>query len=460
MTERNTVEGAADRTQGRETALSGLYRVRQKAQKGKEERFTALLHHVTPELLRESFLQLKREAAAGVDKVTWGEYRKNIVELIPDLHERVHKGSYRARPVRRTYIEKSGGRKRPLGIAALEDKIVQRAVVTVLSQIYENDFKGFSYGFREGRSPHDALDALYVGIERRKVNWILDADIEGFFDNIEHEWMMKFVEHRIGDKRILRLIRKWMKTGYIEDGKRVRQEVGIPQGTVISPLLANIFLHYTFDLWAERWRKKKAKGNVIIIRYADDIVIGFQYHQEGQRLRKELGERLRKFGLDLHGEKTRMIEFGRYAESNRRKRGEGKPETFEFLGFMHICSRNKRGGFFIRRRTNKKRFRKKCREVKKEIRRRMHEEVEATGKWLCSVIVGHQNYYAVPGNMTMVKEFYNQTVTAWLRTLRRRSHKGQNLTWERYNKKKDRLIPKVRLVHPFPNVRFDAKHSR
>lgn len=460
LTERNAAGGTAVRTQGRGAALSGLCRVRQRAQRDKEVRFTALLHHITPELLTWSFYQLRREAAIGVDKVTWEKYREKLTESIQDLHEQVHRGSYRAQPVRRMYIEKDDGGKRALGIAALEDKIVQQAVVKVLNQIYESDFKGFSYGFREGRSAHDALDALYVGIEREKVNWVLDADIESFFDSIDHEWMMKFLGHRIGDKRILRLIRKWLKTGYIEDGKRVRQEVGIPQGSVISPLLANIYLHYTLDLWVEKRRKKEKTGRMIIVRYADDFIIGFQYRRDALEFQKELEERLKRFRLKLHAEKTRIIEFGRYAESNRRRRGEGKPENFEFLGFTHICSRNKKGGFFMRRKTNKKRFAKKCREIKKELKRRMHGDVRVTGIWLRSVIIGHQNFYAVPGNMTMVKEFYNQTIKVWLQTLRRRSQKGQNLTWERYNSIKDRLIPKVRLVHPFPNVRFDAKHSR
>ncbi len=440
--------------------MSGLGRVRQKAQNEKRTKFTALLHHLTPELLTQSFYQLKKDAAEGVDEVTWKEYREELVERIKDLHDRIHRGSYRARPVRRTHIDKPDGSKRPLGIAALEDKIVQKATCTILNQIYETDFKGFSYGFREKKSPHNALDALYVGIIRQNVNWIQDADIKNFFDKIDHDWMMKFLEHRIGDKRILRLIMKWMKTGYIEDGKRVRQEVGIPQGTVVSPMLANIYLHYTLDLWAERWRKTKAKGKMTIVRYADDFIVGFQYREDALHFQTDLKERLRKFGLEINEKKTRLIEFGRFAESNRRDRGDGKPETFEFLGLTHMCSRNKKGGFFIRRKTSKKKFKKKCREVKKEIRKRMHADAKATGLWLRSVIVGHQNYYAVPGNLQMVKEFRDQLIRAWLRSLRRRSHKGQNLTWQKFCKRYKKWLPKVRTIHPFPSVRFDALHSR
>ncbi len=331
MTKRNTVEAAANRTQGRLFASFGLYGIRQRAEQYKDEKFTALLHHITPKLLRESYYMLKRKAAYGIDEQTWDDYYENHYNQIDDLHERVHKGSYRAQPVRRTYILKEDGRQRPLGIAALEDKIVQQAVRIVLNQIYEADFMNFSYGFREGRSQHNALDALYVGITQRKINWILDADIQGCFDNINHEWMLKMLERRIGDKRILRLIRKWLKTGYIEDGRRTRQETGTPQGAVISPLLANIFLHYVVDLWVAQWRKNKARGDMIIVRYADDFVIGFQDYTEALEFLTEMKVRVEKFGLKLHPEKTRLIEFGKYASSNRKKSGKGKPETFDFL---------------------------------------------------------------------------------------------------------------------------------
>jgi group II intron reverse transcriptase/maturase len=399
---------------------------------------------------------LKRKAAYGIDEQTWDDYYENHYNQIDDLHERVHKGSYRAQPVRRTYILKEDGRQRPLGIAALEDKIVQQAVRIVLNQIYEADFMNFSYGFREGRSQHNALDALYVGITQRKINWILDADIQGCFDNINHEWMLKMLERRIGDKRILRLLRKWLKTGYIEDGRRTRQETGTPQGAVISPLLANIFLHYVVDLWVAQWRKNKASGDMIIVRYADDFVIGFQDYTEALEFWTEMKVRVEKFGLKLHPEKTRLIEFGKYASSNRKKSGKGKPETFDFLGFTHMCSKNKKGDFFLRRKTIKKRFKKKCKEVKQELWKRMHDNIKLTGEWLASVITGYANYYAVPGNMKRVKAFYDRSVREWLRVLRRRSQKARNLKWKEYRKYVEMWITRPRLVHPFPDLRFRA----
>ena len=456
LTKRNTVEAAANRTQGRLFASFGLYGVRQRAEQYKDEKFTALLHHITPKLLRESYYMLKHKAAYGIDEQTWDDYYEDHYNRIDDLHERVHKGSYRAQPVRRTYILKEDGRQRPLGIAALEDKIVQQAVRIVLNQIYEADFMNFSYGFREGRSQHNALDALYVGITQRKINWILDADIQGCFDNINHEWMLKMLERRIGDKRILRLIRKWLKTGYIENGKRIRQETGTPQGAVISPLLANIFLHYVVDLWVAQWRKNKARGDMIIVRYADDFVIGFQNYTEALEFLTEMKARIEKFGLKLHPEKTRLIEFGKYAGSNRKKSGKSKPETFDFLGFTHMCSKNKKGDFFLRRKTIKKRFKKKCKEVKQELWKRMHDNIKLTGKWLASVITGYANYYAVPGNMKRVKAFYDRSVREWLRVLRRRSHKARNLKWKEYRKYVEMWITRPRLVHPFPDQRFRA----
>jgi RNA-directed DNA polymerase len=456
LTKRNTIEAAANCTQGRLFASFGLYGVRQRAEQYKDEKFTALLHHITPKLLRESYYMLKRKAAYGIDEQTWDDYYENHYNRIDDLHERVHKGSYRAQPVRRTYILKEDGRQRPLGIAALEDKIVQQAVRIVLNQIYEADFMNFSYGFREGKSQHNALDALYVGITQRKINWILDADIQGCFDNINHEWMLKMLERRIGDKRILRLIRKWLKTGYIEDGRRTRQETGTPQGAVISPLLANIFLHYVVDLWVAQWRKNKASGDMIIVRYADDFVIGFQHYTEALEFLTEMKVRVEKFGLKLHPEKTRLIEFGKYASSNRKKSGKGKPETFDFLGFTHMCSKNKKGDFFLRRKTIKKRFKKKCKEVKQELWKRMHDNIKLTGEWLASVITGYANYYAVPGNMKRVKAFYDRCVREWLRVLRRRSHKARNLKWKEYRKYVEMWITRPRLVHPFPDLRFRA----
>ncbi len=460
MTKRNTIQGAAARTQGRSTALFGLYGVRQRVRNHKEECFTALLHHMTIDLLEQSFRQLKRDAATGIDELTWKVYNRELRKRLPELHERVHSGKYRAQPTRRTYISKEDGSQRALGILSLEDKIVQQAVVIILNQIYETDFMGFSYGFREGRNPHNALDALYVGITRRRIKWILDADIQGFFDNINHDLLMEAVKKRVGDKRILRLINKWLKTGYIEEGRRIKPEKGTPQGAVISPLLANIFLHYVFDLWVNQWRRHKAKGDVIVVRYADDFVVGFQYAEEAEQFVQELKERLEEYALNLHPKKTRLIEFGRYAQENRRERNEGKPETFDFLGFTHACSKNSRGHFMVKRTTAKKKFKNKLKEVKEELRKRMHAEMKRTGQWISSVITGHQNYYAVPGNMKAVKEFYTQVIRAWLKTLRRRSQKGRRYTWERYRRKIEWLIPRPRLKHPFPTARFDARNSR
>lgn len=417
-------------------------------------RFTALLHHITATQLRESYYQLKKDAAPGVDEETWREYYVGHWDRIENLRERIHSGSYRAQPSRRAYIEKEDGSQRPLGIAALEDKIVQQAVRNVLNQIYEVDFLNFSYGFREGRSQHDALDALYVGITSKRIKWILDADIKGFFDNIDHDWLMWFLEIRIGDKRILRLLKKWLKTGYIEDGKRVRQEVGTPQGAVISPLLANIFLHYVLDVWASWWRRTQTKGDMIIVRYADDFVIGFQYYEEAVKFLTALRKRLTEHKLTLHPKKTRLIEFGRYARENRKARDKGKPETFDFLGFTHSSSKDKNGNFFLRRKTIKKRLRRTIREVKEELKERMHKKVDVTVTWLASVITGYINYHGVPGNMKAARGFHQQCERELYRTLRRRSNKARKLTWKDFRKIVNGRIPKPRLSQPFPDKRF------
>src|SRR6202166_1586160 len=337
----NTAQFNMPLTQSGKRMSQGLNGVRKAARERRQERFTALLHHLNIDLLRDSFYALKRQASPGVDGVTWQEYETGLEERVADLHSRVHRGAYRAQPSRRVYIPKADGRQRPLGIAALEDKIVQPAVVTILNQIYEDDFKGFSYGFRPGRSPHQALDALHVGLHRKRVNWVLDADIRGFFDNMSHEWTMKFMAHRIADNRILRLIQKWLKAGVSEEGEWSETQAGTPQGAVISPLLANVYLHYVFDLWIEAWRQKVATGDVIVVRYADDLVVGFENRMEAERFLKAFRERLAKFGLELHPEKTRLIEFGRFAAPNREKRGEGKPETFTFLGFTHYCGKRR-----------------------------------------------------------------------------------------------------------------------
>ena len=328
--EENIVRSHMPPTQSGKRMSQGLCGVRKAATERKQERFTALLHHVTVDLLRDSFYALQRRAAPGVDGVTWREYEAGLEDRLADLHNQVHRRAYRAQPSRRVYIPKADGRQRPLGIAALEDKLVQQAVVTILNQIYEVDFKGFSYGFRPGRSPHQALDALNVGIFRQRVNWVLDADIRGFFDNMSHEWTMKFIEHRVTDRRMLGLIQKWLKAGVSEDGQWAETNVGTPQGAVISPLLANVYLHYVFDLWVEAWRKKVATGDVIVVRYADDVVLGFQYRTDAERFLSDFQERLLKFGLELHSDKTRLIEFGRFAVRNRKQRGEGSQKPLPF----------------------------------------------------------------------------------------------------------------------------------
>jgi len=459
-TKGNTEETRTLRTQGRGGVSQGLGGVREAARRDKKQKFTALLHHVTVGLLRDSYYTLKRQAAPGVDGVTWGQYEDGVEERLVDLHDRVHRGTYRAQPSRRVYIPKADGRQRPLGIAALEDKIVQQAVVTVLNQIYEEDFKGFSYGFRPGRKQHDALDALAVGLRRKKVNWVLDLDIRGFFDNVSHEWLEKFVEHRIADQRVLWMIQKWVKAGVLEEGERKETTVGTPQGAVASPLLANIYLHYAFDLWADQWRRKEAVGDVIIVRYADDAVLGFQHRKEAEQFLEQLQERMRKFGLELHPEKTRLIEFGRYAKENRKRRGEGKPETFDFLGFTHICGKTWKGNWFtVKRRTIKKRLVKKLQAVKQELRKRWHEAIADTGKWLRSVVQGYFNYHAVPGNFAALQTFRREVARIWLAALRRRSQKSR-LTWERFVPILDRFLPQPRILHPEPGVRFDAMHPR
>jgi RNA-directed DNA polymerase len=456
----NISEAHTCRTQGRERVSRGLTGVREAARGNKEQKFTALLHHVTIDLLRDSYSSLKRKAAPGVDGVTWQEYGEGLEDRLKDLHDRIHRGAYRALPSRRTYIPKADGKQRPLGIAALEDKIAQQAVVTVLNEIYEEDFLGFSYGFRPGRSQHDALDALDVAIRRRKVGWVLDLDVRGFFDNVSHDWMEKFIGHRIADRRIIRLIRKWLKAGVSEQGEWTETKAGTPQGAVISPLLANVYLHYVFDLWANKWREKLAHGDMIMIRYADDAVIGFQHRNEAEAFLEQLRERMRKFGLELHLEKTRLIEFGRFAESNRKKRGEGKPETFDFLGFTHICGKTRIDGWFtIRRKTMKKRLRDKLRAVRRELRRRFHERVAETGNWLKSVVQGYFNYHAVPGNFVAIQVFRREVVRAWLRALRHRSQR-HHLPWERFRPIIDRYLPLPRILHPLPSVRFDANHPR
>ena len=455
----NIVRSHTSPTQSGERVSQGLGGVREAAQRRKQERFTALLHHVTIDLLRDSFFALKRQAAPGVDGVTWQEYETGLEDRLIDLHSRVHRGTYRAQPSRRVYIPKTDGRQRPLGIAALEDKIVQQAAVTILNQIYEVDFQGFSYGFRPGRSPHQALDALSVGLHRKRVNWVLDADIRGFFDNMNHEWTMKFVEHRVADRRMLRLIQKWLQAGISEDGQWSETKVGTPQGAVVSPLLANVYLHYVFDLWVEAWRKKVAQGDVIVVRYADDLVVGFERRAEAERFLENFRERLAKFGLELHAEKTRLIEFGRFAAQDRKQRGEGKPETFTFLGFTHFCGKRRNGAFIVWRVTAKKRMVAKLRAIKAELRRRMHEPVPSIGEWLRSVTLGYYRYHAVPGNIDRLNVFAQRLRRLWRLLLCRRSQRGRAI-WDRLTPIFERWIPAPRVLHPYPLERFVATHPR
>ena len=436
----------------------GLTGVRRAATERKKEQFTTLLHHLTVDLLRDSFYRLKRKAAPGVDGVTWAQYEEGLKERLADLKDRIHSGAYRAQPSKRIYIPKADGRQRPIGIAALEDKIVQHAVVTILNEIYEVDFRGFSYGFRSGKQPHDALDALSVGIYRKKVNWILDADIKGFFDRMSHEWTMKFIQHRIADKRILRLIQKWLKAGVSEQGEWSETEVGTPQGAVVSPLLANVYLHHVFDLWVEAWRKK-ASGEMIVVRYADDLVVGFQHRAEAERFLEEFRVRLEKFGLELHPEKTRLIEFGRYARVDRHDRGEGEPESFDFLGFTHRCGTSKRGHFALWRDTVRKRLEAKLQAVKQKLRARMHEPIPKVGEWLGRVLNGYYQYHGVPGNWASLQRFRERIGGYWRHTLTRRSQRSR-LKKDRMARLFERWLPRPKVVHPYPDVRFDAKYPR
>jgi len=453
-TKGNSPERNALRTQSRAGAPSALERVRQVAEKDRRQKFTALLHHVYDvERLRTAYLGLKRGAAAGVDGETWRHYGEELEDNLRDLSGRLKRGAYRAKPVRRVFIPKADGRQRPLGVPALEDKIVQRSVVEVLGAIYETDFLGFSYGFRRKRSQHQALDALTTGIMTKKVNWVLDADVRAFFDTLVHGWLVKFIEHRVADRRVVRLIQKWLSAGVLEDGKRIRSEVGTVQGGSISPLLANVYLHYVFDLWVHRWRKKQARGDVVVVRWADDFVVGFQHRDEAERFLAELRERFAKFGLELHPDKTRLIEFGRFAESNRRGRGGGKPETFDFLGFTHSCAKTRAKKFTVLRQTMRKRLRTKLSEVKAELRRRMHDPVPDQGAYLRSVVRGHCRYYGVPMNGPALNAFRYAVGWIWCRTLRRRSQRHR-LPWTRMRRLINRWLPTPRICHPYPLVRF------
>jgi group II intron reverse transcriptase/maturase len=442
------------RTQRRGSPHSELERVREVAKRDKEARFTALWHHVADaDRLRQAFFALKRDAAPGVDDVTWRAYEDGLEEKLSDLASRLTRGAYRAKPVRRGYIPKPDGRQRPIGVTAVEDKLVQRAVVDVLNAIYEVDFVGFSYGFRPGRGPHHALDALSVGLRQQRVNWVLDTDIRGFYDTIDHEWLVKFVEHRIADRRVVRHIQKWLAAGVLEDGMVRQVEEGMPQGASISPLLANIYLHYVFDLWVQQWRRRHAHGDVIVVRFADDMVVGFERREDAERFQRELGERLAKFNLELHPDKTRLLEFGRYAADRRQRRGEGKPETFNFLGFTHMCGKTRQGWFAVLRHTIAKRKRDKLLALKKELRRRLHLPVPMVGRWLRSVLLGHYRYYGVPNNWHALSRFRVQVQRLWHRALRRRSQRSR-ISRDRMLRLTSLYLPYPRIMHPYPEQRL------
>ncbi len=458
-TEGNARQHSTHRTPSRASVTQALERIRRTAKERKKERFTALLHHVGPDLLAAEFFALKEHAAAGVDGLTWRAYEQNLEANVADLHARVHRGAYRPLPSRRVHIPKPDGGQRPLAVAALEDKIVQRATAAVLNAIYEEDFLGFSYGFRPGRGAHDALDALVVAIERRRVNFIVDADIRSFFDTVSQEWLIRFVEHRIGDQRIIRLIRKWLRAGVLEDGIVRVSEMGTAQGAVISPLLANIYLHYTLDLWAERWRRREAAGDMIIVRYADDFIVGFEHEGDARRFLDEMRARLAKFALSLHPEKTRLIEFGRFAADNRRRRGLGKPETFNFLGFTFICGKSRRGKFLVKRQTRRDRMRAKLKNVKEALRRRMHRSIPEQGRWLRQVVQGYFNYHAVPTNSRALAAFRDEIGKAWRQVLRRRSQRDA-LTWRRMGSLIGDWLPNPYILHPWPSQRFAVIHPR
>lgn len=454
----NSEQLSAPRTQSRTSALSGLPAVRQAARQDRRVKFTSLLHHVTVELLHESFYNLKRDAAVGVDGISWREYEQDLLAKLKVLHGKVHSGRYRAKPVRRVYIPKAYGSERPLGVTALEDKIVQTAVVQVLNAIYEQNFLGLSYGFRPGRGQHDALDALSVGIQNSRVRWILDVDIRAFFDTIDHEWMMCFLQHRIADRRVLGLIARWLRTGVIENGKRIPAKQGTPQGAPISPLLANIYLHYVMDLWIRQWRGRTAQGEMIAVRYADDSVLGFEKREDAWSFRHALEARLTQFNLTLHPEKTRLLRFGWFAAEDCKKRGEGKPETFDFLGFTHFSSQTKNGMFVVGRTTISKRMRATLKEIRAQLHKRRHEPVPVIGQWLSRLFRGYCNYYHVPGNTRRLDVFRREVIGAWRHALKRRSQRHR-LNWERMTALARLFIPYPRELpmHPYPITRFGVK---
>lgn len=458
LAEGNTIGVTCAGRRAGQRVSQGLSRVREAA-KDKEVKFTALLHHVSKENLEKAYREQSPKAAPGVDGQTWKSWGQELERNLQDLHARVHTGAYRVKPSRRVQIPKADGRQRPLGVASLEDKVVQKALVEVLNAIYEGDFYGFSYGYRPGRSQHQALDALAVGLKSKKVNWVLDADVEDFFGSLDHGKLMEYVERRIGDRRVLRLIQKWLKAGIVEEGEWKESVEGTPQGATISPLLANVYLHYVLDQWVERWRREQARGDVIIVRWADDFIVGFQYREDAERFRQELNVRMEENGLKLNAEKSRLIEFGRFAAENRERRGEGKPQTFDFLGFTRISGRSKKGSFFVKRITIRKRMRAKLKEVKNQLMSKMHLPIPVVGHWLNRVVQGHYNYYGVPGNSAAIGQFAAQVLRCWRVALMRRSHKAR-VKWERMYRLAQRWLPPPCLTHPFPEQRFHVRHPR
>ena len=457
LAKRNDQQDAGGRTQSRKNTTSRLLVVREAARKDRKRQFTNLMHHISVELLKSSYYELERRSAPGMDGIRWEDFQDGLEDRLEDLHRKIHTGSYRPKPARRAYIPKDDGSQRTLSVICLEDKIVQQAVVNVLNCIYEVDFLGFSYGFRPGRNQHTALDALHVGISKRKVNWVLDLDISKFFDTVEHDWLIRFIGHRIRDRRLVRLIRQWLKVGVLDEhGHRKQATVGTPQGAVISPLLANVYLHYVFDLWVNKWRKQPDHGEVIIVRYADDVVAGFQRESEAKSFRRELEERLAHFGLRLHPEKTRLIRFGRFAMDNCHQFGRQKPETFDFLGFTHYCGRTRGGYFYLKRKTSRVRLRKTIKAVSIELRRRMHDPPREVGRWLRMVIAGHLNYFGVPFNSPALRLFVYEITRRWYAILNRRSQR-KKVNWKQFAPFANHWLPAVRIVHPYPEHRFIAR---
>jgi len=461
LTKGNSAEQNKFRMQCRQDLQSALQRVRDAAVRDKKLRFDSLLHHVyNVNTLRCSYWSLNKKAAPGVDDKTWDYFEDKQEEYLADLSKRIAKGAYRAKPVKRVFIPKEDGKERPLGVTTLEDKIVQRATVDVLNAIYETDFLGFSYGYRPGKGQHDCLDALYVGQLTKKINYVLDCDIRGFFDTISHDWLIKFLEHRIADKRIIRPIKKWLNAGVLEDERLKYTKDGTPQGGSASPFLANVYLHYIFDLWAQAWRNSKATGDMIMVRWADDIVVGFKSKKDADTFLSDLTERFANFSLELHSEKTKVIAFGPYAIDNAKKSGRGRPKTFDFLGFTHICAKKRGNGMFtIKRKTRKKKLRAKLKQVKYDLKAKMHSPVPEVGKWLKSVLEGHYRYYGVPMNLNALWSFRRRVIRHWHFTLNRRSQKP-SVNWERMYRYINHWLPTPKIFHPYPLQRFPRSYLR